>query len=251
MKDALDSPAAVPLFASVLVALEEELDWPRLGRTYCAEGGEDFFDPESLAAIRDTGLLFASDVAAEIESLRGGAGGASLYVGAAVAELAPGLFEALVLGRTVILHNLPGVEADELNRALSLVGDQQGVQLPEITTTDLGEQRGPFDHVWLASVLTDPDHFPALHNKLYERTGARAAPGGDAGQETLRARRLMRSVLELVRPPAVFTTSDEESTFLVEAARRAGLRATRPEAARLSAIVGDPLRIWRLNAKSS
>ncbi|MEX1024078.1 MAG: hypothetical protein WD226_03280 [Planctomycetota bacterium] len=233
-------------FIATLFELESELNWVKLGRHYCAEGGEDFFPPEQIEAIRDAGLRFAGDIEADLEEIVGAHTGRSLYVGAAVAELVPALFEALVLEREVVLHNLPGAETKELNRALAAVEARSGGSLPRVVTTPIEELEGWFQHVWMTSVLSDPEHFPALHNKVYERSGAKAAPGGDLGQDTQKARRLMRSVIELVRPPSLFTTSDEEASFLIEAAKRRGMRPVKPRAARLSAIVGDPVRLWRL-----
>lgn len=233
-------------FVPILFALEEELRWEELGASYCEAGGEVFFVPEQREAIRDAGLLFASDVASALGELDSVDEPASLYVGAAVAELVPALFESVVLGRRVVLHNLPGDELDELNRALASVGKRFQLELPRLTSEPLEELQGPFQHVWMTSVLSDPDHFPALHNKVYERTGARAVLGGDLGIETQIARHLMRTLVAMLRSPGLFTTSDEEAPFLTKATKRRGLKATRPEEARLSAIVGDPIRVWRL-----
>ncbi len=237
-------------FAAVLVEFDRELDWPRLGELYCHEGGEEFFPPAQVAAQREAGLSLAAELARALETLPVSSEGRSLYVGAALAELAPALFEAVVPRREVLLHNLPGPEPDEINRALAAVEGTVGEALPRIRANGLEVVEGTFDHAWLTSVLTDPGHFPALHDRLYERRGEDATGRGDPDLEAGRARELVRSIVERLRPPALFTTTDEELGFVREACEVRGWRLEVPETARLSAIVGDPVRHCRVLALS-
>jgi hypothetical protein len=76
--------------------------------------------------MRDTALLFADDLA---NALRG-SHGASLYVGAAVAELPLILADHLVLGRAISWVNLDSVETRELTRAIELVSERMHLALP-------------------------------------------------------------------------------------------------------------------------
>ncbi len=237
------------LFATALGELEAELDWERLGDLYCHEGGEAFFTPGQIEAQTEAGLLIAAGLG---EALAGATadGGRSLYVGAALAELAPALCEVLVLGRQVVLVNLPCPEVDELDRALAAVGVRLGRPLPRLHTGQLATLPGTFDHGWLVSVLTDPDAFPALHDRLYGRLhGRTAADGtgrGDPEREERPATRLMGELVARLDPPALLTTTDEELGFATAACRARGWRLDVPSEGRLSAIVGDVVRHCRV-----
>lgn len=220
-----DLQPRVAAFAAALGEVEGALDWDLLGRLYCHEGGEAFFPPEQRDAIRDAGLAFAADLGSLLTP-----GGASHYIGAAVAELPMILFESIVLERRVHWTQLPGPERDELERVLREAG------CPEPST----EPSPPFevDHLWCASVLTDPEAFPALHDHLYEREGL----GGDLEADRARAEELVRSALGRVAPPAVLSTTDEEAPLFLAACTARGWRLNLPGQGRLSGVVGDVVR---------
>jgi len=236
------------LFAAALVGLEEELDWTLLGELHCWEGGAGFFPAEQRAALREAGLLFAADVAEWVP--RGGPG-RSLYLGAALAELAPILCERLVLEREVVALSLPGAQTAELNRALAVVGAALGRELARIDTVPLGELEGePCDHAWMTSVLTDPEAFPALHDELYGRRAELATGRGDLAAEREQAGSLVAALLERLRPPCLLTTTDEELALVAPACAARGWRLAVPASARLSAVVGDPVRHCRVSLES-
>lgn len=242
----LRGPSRAELFAAALVELDAELDWEGLGRLYCSEGGEHFFGPEDRAAWRESSLLFAGDVGEAVSHSRGGC---AVYVGAALAELAPVLCESLVLERQVWPVNLPGPEADEIDRALRRVAARLKVELPRMWTAPLHElPRGQCDHGWMVSVLTDPDAFPALHDHLYDRHGAEATGCGDLDAERRKAETLVHALLDRLRIPAWLTTTDEELSIVERACHRRGWRLRVPRRARLSPIVGDPVRLCELRA---
>lgn len=225
--------------------VEDELDWDLLGELHCWEGGAGFFPPEQRAAMRAAGLRFAADVA---EALPRDGPGRSLYLGAALFELAPILCERLVLGREVVALSLPGAQTDELNRALGAVGATLGRELARIDTSPLaGLGGGPFDHGWMTSVVTDPEAFPALHDELYGRRGELATGRGDLALERERAARLVAALLDRLRPPCLLTTSDEELALVEPACAARGWRLTVPATARLSAVVGDAVRLCRVS----
>jgi len=225
-------------FARVWTALEAELDWARLGRLHCHEGGDDFFGPDERAALFEAGLRFADDLGGLAP------GGRSLYVGASVAELVPILAETLVLGRDVAWHEVAGPVTTELTRALEAVQADAGVPLTRPSTAPLDTlPPGAFDHVWMVSVLTDPDHFPALHDRLYERVGTELGTGrGNPARETARAEELVAAAVRRLAPPARFTTTDEELPWVRAACEARLLRVVVPEDGRLSAVVGDVVR---------
>ena len=237
-------------FAAALSRLDEELDWGALGHSYCEEGGEHFFSAEQVDALRDAGLKFASDVADAVADLPAGTAGRSVYLGAGVFDLAPALCEVLVLRRRVFPFTLPGPERDELNRALAIVSESIGEELPSLRDDAFVPATvGRCDHIWMVSVLTDPDAFPALHDVLYQRHGSDLATGrGSLPRERAKARGLVDSLLSTLEPPALFTTSDEEAVVLADALEERSWRADIPETARLSGIVGDPVRVLRLFA---
>lgn len=232
---------AAERLAAALGELEGELDWPALGAAYCEGDARDFFDAERIAHVLDTGLRLADDVAARLPD-RGPA--RSLYVGAAVAELAPILVESLVLEREVRWHLLPGRELDELARALAGVGARLGLELPRPDPRPL-ESVAPAacDHLWLVSVLTDPDAFPALHDELYERVGTPAATArGELETERARADSLVRALLAHAAPRALLTTTSDELPLLLESLPEGAA----VERGRATALVGDELAFVRL-----
>lgn len=235
-------------FAAALLEVEARLDWEALGRVYCSEGGADFFGPEDREALRDAGLRVAAKLGDALLGLPRGGSRRSLYVGAALAELAPMLFEVVVRGREVVAVNLHGEEARMLDGALAEVGTALDVALPRIETRPLAEQRD-FDHVWIVSVLNDPETFPALHDELYGRQGAELATGrGDAEREREAARKLLADALESLATPAIVTTTDEELPLVAGVLRERGLVHRASKTAILSPIVGDPIRMLSVSA---
>ena len=231
-------------FGAAICELQAELGWELLGRHVCEGDGSDFFSGAAREAVLESGMLLADDLAG---ALAPASGGCSLYVGAAVAELAPILCERLVLEREVHWHNLPGAESDELNRALALVSKRLALELPRVEVG--GFESLPArscDHAWLVSVLTDPDCFPALHDRLYERSGAQATRRGELEHEQTRASELLDGVLQRLRPPCVFTTSDEEVDLVRQACLRRGWALALPSMGRISGVVGDVVRVCRI-----
>ncbi|MFT5050491.1 MAG: hypothetical protein ACI8QZ_001893 [Chlamydiales bacterium] len=244
---AIMSPAAQERFAAALTEVHEALDWDLLGGLYCEEGGEHFFPAQQREAITDAGLLLAADVGEAVASAPEGPG-RSLYVGAAVGELAPMLCEALVMQREVVALNLANPETTEINRALDTVARSLGFDLPSIRCGDWDPMGvGRCQHVWLVSVLTDPDNFPALHDELYGRSGtALATQRGYLPAELAAGRELLRKVLDCVTPGGLITTTDEEFPIFAEQCAQRGWSLEPAAQARLSAIVGDPVRVCRI-----
>lgn len=238
-------------FAAALIAVEGELDWGALGAAYCEGDGQEFFAPDQIEAMRDAGLLLADDVAERLGGLPALSPAISIYVGAGVAELAPMVCEAVVFGREVWLVGLPGPELDALGRAFGVVSARLGVPLPRVVGEPLEHLSvGPASHGWLVSVLTDPDAFPALHDALYERSGDQATGRGAVEEELPRARRLVDALLDRLALPAVLTTTDEELAIVGPWCEERGLELVVPELARLSGVVGDPVRTCELRARA-
>jgi hypothetical protein len=225
-------------FAAALLGLEAELDWTLLGQHYCYEGGEDFFSPEQIEALRETGLRFASDL---VQALEGAPKKKpSLYVGAGVAELAPILCERLLLRREVTLVGIAGAECRELNRALTAVEAQLGIPLPRWSTKPVASlARQGYHHLWMVSVLTDPEAFPAFNRLAYSERKPRPR---SLAKDRERAEVLLEAALSRLEAPAVLFTTDEELPWMLPVAERLGLLLETQGPARLSGIVGDPVR---------
>jgi len=229
-------------FARALAAVEAAIDWPALGECYCHEGGQAFFPPEQIAAMREAGLEIAGALGEELA----GRPGRSLYLGAAVAELLPMLVETLVLGREVVALNLDGPEVRLLRVALERAAAETGLELPELQTRTVEEVSGHFDHAWVVSVFNDPEAFPALHDALYGRTGELATGRGDLDSERRRAEALAGEIEQRLEPHALLTVTGEELPMWRPVLARAGRGVRSSEVDLLTAVVGDPLRFLHL-----
>lgn len=235
---------ALHRFGASLSALVDELDWELLGRSYCEGDGSEFFDAGLRDNILDTGLRFAEDIGNALDD----AGGRSLYLGAEIAELPLILAEHLVLGRHVEWLNIECAQTSELVRAIGLVSARVGVELPRPQVRALSEiEEGSCDHLWMVSVLTDPDAFPALHDALYERTGGPLATGrGSLADERKRAEALVEELLDRAATRCLLSTSDEERELVEPLVARRGWKLAFAPGGRLTAIVGDRVRIGTL-----
>ncbi|MBK7642720.1 MAG: hypothetical protein IPJ19_06650 [Planctomycetes bacterium] len=238
MKDALQT------FGAALGALQSELDWELLGRCACEGDGSDFYDTQLRERILDTGLRLAEDIGRAL----GEAPGRSLYLGAEVAELPLVLAEQIVLGRRVDWLNLECEQTRELARAIRVVGERQSVELPLPRALELSHiEAGSCNHLWMVSVLTDPDHFPALHDELYERRSGPLATGrGSLEEDRERAQALIELLLTRAAPECVLSTSDEERGLIEPLAARSGWTLHFAPGGRISAVVGDRVRIGKL-----
>jgi hypothetical protein len=237
---------ALSTYGAAVSALDAELDWELLGLGYCEGDGSEFFDAALREKILDTGVHFAEDVAGAL----GGAHGRSLYLGAEIAELPLILAEHLVMGRRVEWLNLAGPHTAEITRAIRAVSTRLSVELPVPTSRMLSDiEPASCDHLWMVSVLTDPDSFPALHDALYERTGSPLATGrGSLDDDRVRAEALVEALLDRATARCVLSTTDEERTLIEPAVVRRGWELALAPGGRLTAIVGDRVRIANLRA---
>ena len=235
-------------FGAALGALDEELDWPLLGRAACEGDGSDFYDSALRERILDTGMRFAEDIGRALDERPG----RSLYLGAEIAELPVILAEHLVLGRRIEWINIECAQTSELARAIRAVGARLSLELPLPRAGGIEElEPGSCDHLWMVSVLTDPDGFPALHDELYERKEGPLATGrGSLAEDRQRAEALVEALLDRAAPRCVLSTSDEERSVLEPLVARRGWKLEFARGGRLSAIVGDRVRIGRLERRA-
>lgn len=205
-----------------------KLDYARLGPIYCDEGGDEFWKAKRGLCQR-LGQRVANALLQRLAP-----GGASLYVGAGVAELPALAMETLDRGRRVAACNLRGAEVQLLNRACA--------QYPiPFLHQDAGSVKGRVDHLWLVSVLNDPERFPELSALSY----------GQANPVTFNARKFLpqqRTVSRLVNRclakltvPGLVTTTVEEAVWVAEWCHQRGISYRIEEHTFASPTVGDPL----------
>lgn len=181
----------------------EELDYRLLGEVYCHEGGEEFWQAKHGRCQR-LGIKLA-----EVLKRRLKPGGRSLYVGAGVAELPPLVMETLDLGRAVVACNLRGDEVQELNRAAK--------DLPfHFEHRDATSVRGSFDHLWIVSVLNDPECYPELSALSYGRANPVTFDLTAFRKERRAVARLVDRCLTNLARPGLVTTSTEEAVWIAD-----------------------------------
>jgi hypothetical protein len=149
--------------------------------------------------------------------------GRSVYVGAEIAQIPLILTEHLVLCRRVEWLNVDASPTREIARAIGAVSARLRVDLPRPSTREIASvEPRSCDHLWMASVLTDPDHFPALHDALYERAGSELATRrGDLADDRRRADALVGALLDRAANSCVLTTTI--LTLVAPIAARLGL----------------------------
>lgn len=218
--------------------LFDRLDYQKLGPIYCYEGGEEFW-----RAKREPCQRLGSKIAEALVRKLPRTGG-SLYVGAGVAELPCLLAESLELHRQVEPYNLRRTEVAVLNRAC------RGTPIT-FRARPAEEASGAFDHLWIASVLNDPERFPDLSALSY----------GNANPVTFnitRFERQRRTVQSLVNRcmaklslPALVTTSIEEVVWIADWCHRHRVPYRVERKDYPTALVGDPVCFIRLDRVSA
>ena len=213
--------------------LFDQLDFKRLGPVYCYEGGDEFWR----AKRRPCERLGSHISQALLRKLR--RGGRSLYVGAGVAELPCLLAEAIELHRHVEPYNLRRSEVTALNRAC------RGTPV-KFRASTAEKAKGTFDHLWIVSVLNDPERFPDLSPLSY----------GNANPVTFdptrfeRQRRIVRSIVDRCMPklglPGWVTTSTEEVVWIADWCHRHGTPYHVEQRQYPTALVGDPICFIRV-----
>ncbi|MGA6827683.1 hypothetical protein ACO9S2_08715 [Nitrospira sp. NS4] len=204
------------------------LDYTTLGRVYCYEGGDEFWRAKRGPCQR-LGAQIAQALCQRLAPQ-----GRSLYVGAGVAELPPLLAEALELGRTVEPYNLRRTEVAALNRACR--------SLPvRFHSQDAAKAQGRFDHLWMVSVLNDPERFPNLAPLSY----GTADPVSFDPRRFEQQRRIVRSIVDRCLPklslPGLMTTSTEEVVWIADWCHRKKIPYRVERRQYPTALVGDPI----------
>lgn len=213
-----------------------ELDYQLLGEVYCHEGGGEFWQAKR-GRCQKLGIKLA-----EMLKHRLRPGARSLYVGAGVAELPPLIMETMDLGRTVVACNLRGDEVQELNRAAK--------DLPfHFEHRDATSVRGSFDHLWIVSVLNDPECYPELSALSYGRANPVMFDLTAFRKERRAVTRLVDRCLRNLARPGLVTTSTEEAVWIAEwcAQRQIHWKVERRTYA--TALVEDPICFIQVGAR--
>ncbi|HEY5626348.1 MAG TPA: hypothetical protein VIR79_00240 [Nitrospira sp.] len=209
------------------------LEYRRLGKVYCYEGGDEFWKAKR-EPCRRLGLRVAKALLWRLPL-----GGRSLYVGAGVGELAPLMVEQLDLQREVFPHNLRRPEVFSLNRACKKTAVR-------FIATDAAEATGLFDHLWIVSVLNDPERFPHLAPLSY----GRADPVTFNPTEFVKERRVAQAIVDRCMPklmvPGLVTTSTEEVVWIADWCHRKHVRYIVEREQYPTALVGDPICFIRI-----
>jgi hypothetical protein len=181
----------------------DELDYRLLGEVYCHEGGEEFWQAKH-GHCQKLGVKLA-----EVLKCRLRPGGRSLYVGAGVAELPSIVMETMELQRTVVACNLRVDEVQELNRAAK--------DLPfRFEHRDATSVKGSFDHLWIVSVLNDPECYPELSALSYGRANPVTFDLQRFARERRAVARLVDRCLRNLSRPGLVTTSTEEAVWIAD-----------------------------------
>ena len=204
------------------------LDYGALGPIYCYEGGNEFW-----RAKRGLCERLGSRVAVLLKG-KIGRGGRSLYVGAGVAELPSLIMETVELDRVIEPYNLRRIEVATLNRACRSIP-------VTFRAVDAGKAKGLFDHLWMVSVLNDPERFPHLSPLSYGRSNPLTLDPVKFNRERRMVRALVACCMEKLAQPGLVTTTTEEVLWIAEWCHRHRVPYLVGKRYYPTALVGDPI----------
>lgn len=204
------------------------LDYGALGSVYCYEGGDEFW-----RAKRGPCEQLGSRVALLLRK-KLPRGGRSLYVGAGVAELPALIMETVELDRRVEPYNLRKTEVASLNYACRLIPIA-------FHAVDAVKAKGRFDHLWMASVLNDPERFPHLSPLSYGRGNPLTLDPLKFDKERRIVRALVARCMGKLARPGLVTTTTEEAQWIAEWCHRHRVPYSVGKRYYPTALVGDPI----------
>lgn len=213
------------------------LDYGALGPVYCYEGGDEFWRAKRRLCNR-LGSLVAVALRRKL-----GRGGRSLYVGAGVAELPSLMIETVELGRMVEPYNLRRAEVATLNRACHSIP-------VTFHAIDAARAKGRFDHLWMVSVLNDPERFPHLSPLSYGRGNLLTLDPLKFAQERRIVRALVASCMGKLMRPGLVTTTTEEVIWIAEWCHRHRVPYLVGKRYYPTALVGDPICFIQIGKNS-
>ena len=206
----------------------QALNYGSLAPVYCEEGGDTFWQLHRDSCER-IGVKLARLLRQRLQSK-----GRSLYVGAGVAEIPMLIMEIKDLDRLVSAHNLRPNEVEIIHRAS-----------PDLSqclhTKDAQTASGPFDHIWMVSVLNDPERFPELSALSYGRANPTVFDPIGFARERREVQRIAGKCLKKLTKPGLVSTSVEEIPWITQWCENQGIPYQVEEEDYPTAIVGDPL----------
>lgn len=222
----------------------QKLDWRVLGDVYFHWGGESFW-AERRPRVLELGGELGRRLLREVPR-----GGASLWVGAGVAELPVLLGEVLLHGRTVVATNLRAEECRVLDAGLRAAAPEVPLQfLPEDARAAVPGRT--FDHLGCISVFTDPESWPVLSDVAYGRIAPVQVDVDRFVAERQAAREVAAALFARLQRPGVVTTSAEEAAWFLEQADLAGCGVEATDDLVDTAVVGDPVGFLRVGAAAT
>jgi hypothetical protein len=222
-----------PATLQAIARIFDSLDYAALGPIYCHEGGDAFWE-ERRGPCQKLGITLAGVLRGRLDP-----NGRSLYVGAGVAELPVLVMETLELNRTVAAYNLRADEVAVLNKACA------GMPFAFLAK-DAREAVGTFDHVWLASVLNDPECFPELGALSSGRANPVTFDPAAFAIERQAVFALVAGCLGKVTRPGLVTTSVEEIPWVTDWCARRDLACVVEDEDYPTALVEDPICFIRI-----
>ncbi|MEO6595233.1 MAG: hypothetical protein ABIP94_10820 [Planctomycetota bacterium] len=212
----------------------DRLDWDALGEIYFNWGGAEYWE-ERLPQVVALGEVLGMRLLTQVPR-----GGASLWVGAGVAELPVLLAEVLMHERTVVAANLRQRECEVLNAGL--VAGAPDVTLRfmpgDARTVEPGKM---FDHLGCISVFTDPETWPVCSDVAYGRVAPVQVDVERFVAEREAAREVVKGLFARLSRPGLVTTSAEEVAWFLEQADAAGATVEAGDDLVETAVVGDPV----------
>lgn len=216
-----------------IAGIFDRQDYAALGAIYCYDGGEEFWR-EKRGPCQRLGVELAEVL---LERLR--PGGRSLYVGAGVAEIPVLAMETMELGREVAVYNLREAEVILLNQACKSFPFQYRYG-------DAGTAPGRFDHLWIVSVLNDPERFPELSALSYGRANPAVFNAVAFGDERKEVRAITAACLKKLELPGLVTTSVEEIPWITDWCTNNHVPCAVEDKDYPTAIVEDPVCFIRV-----
>ena len=205
-----------------------QLDYPALGKIYCDEGGAEFWQ-DRRGPCQQLGIRIASHLEQNLPPK-----GRSLYIGAGVAELPMLIVETADLTRSVEAFNLRKDEVAILNKACT--------DLPlTFQAANALQAQGRFDHIWMVSILNDPECYPEASSLSYGRATPATFNADSFKKEQRTLRQLVHSCLSKLTFPGLVTTSVEEIPWITAWCLKKGVPFHIDSQTFPTAIVGDPV----------
>jgi hypothetical protein len=219
-----------------IASVFDHLDYRRLESVYCYEGGDEFWRAKR-EPCRRLGTKITEALVRKLPP-----GGRSLYVGAGVTELPAVVAEVLELQRHVEPYNLRRSEVAALNRACRSLPVKFMVQDASLAT-------GLFDHLWIVSVLNDPERFPHLAPLSYGRADPVTFNPVRFQTERRVVQTIVNRCMAKLSVPGLVTTSTEEVVWIADWCHRHSVPYQVERKQYPTALVGDPICFVRIGMR--